>query len=180
MKFRARIRFEPPEVQQTMQQHPEIIADERKNLLEMLQMEGVRAASEAAPVHKRPLRDSLFPGRMDSATELLPGSRPTRATVGSKLIYAGPQEDAAAYTARKKWWPPHEPIRDWVRLNHAKFGVSSDSEINRVAFFIRRKIATQGIKPKNYLAAGFDRVVEIAPRAVTEAAKNIIRKLGFR
>jgi len=176
MKMSMKVRFTPADVQKKILAHPEILREERYNLLDMLRAEGVNAASRAAPEDRRTLRDSLFPTHPQTFTE----TTQEKATIGSKLIYAGPQEDASKYTQRKKWWPPHEPIRDWVYRNRGSFGVNTEEDINRIAFFVRRKIAFQGIEPKNYLKAGLEAVIKVAPRAVELTAEKLLQRLGLK
>lgn len=156
--------------------HPEILAEERRNLLETLMWVGVRASNQAAPNDRDGLRQSLFPGAADTFTVL----ENTRATIGSKLIYAGAQEDASEYTSRKKWWPPSQPIEDWVRRNAGKLGVTDESDVERVAFFVRAKIAFQGIEPKRFMQKGYQAVLDKLSSALELTANRLMERLGLK
>lgn len=176
MKVTVGVRWVPADLRERIRRSPEIVDAERYNLLDELRAEGTAAGTEEAPVDRSTLRQSLAPGH----SQTMSVTRATRAIIGSKLPYAGAQEDAELHTVRRTWWPPMEPIRDWVRRKRAAFGVSSETEINRVAYFVRKKIALQGIRPKRYLAAAYEAIVQAAPRAVEAAAKRIVERLGLK
>lgn len=170
MKFDLQIKWNPKSVINRMKKSPEIINDEMYDLLDTLRVQGTRAAEKKAPDDRSGLRQSLYPGpKSFSVTTVV------HAVIGSKLPYAAAQDQGT-----RPFWTPVQPIKDWVHRNNEKFGISKrESEVNRVTYFVRRKIARHGIKGKHYLNAGLNAVRRHTPRAVREAVDKIIRRLGL-
>ncbi len=175
MRLNVTIRWTPADFPGRFGRYRSVIETGVSNLVKALLMVGVREATREAPIDRRRLRDSLGPGASQSFSR----AYPTYATLGSRLIYAGAQEDADQFTARKRWWPPFEPIREWVRRKRGAFGISSAAEIGRVAAAIRRKIALRGIRPKRYLQAGMRAVEREASGLAERHVKAMLRGMGF-
>lgn len=172
----VKVRWEPPDVVKQLRAHPEVVAHEMSYMMEEVRAVGVREAVKAAPVDRGTLRQTLYPGEAQTYTM----SDATKAIIGSKLIYTGPQEDAQEFTRRKRWWPPHKELREWVYRHRQAFGLTTDKEIESVTFLVRRKIATKGIAPRRFLKAGFDAIMVMLPKAVEDAAERILKSLKLK
>lgn len=144
--------------------------DESLRLMKKLQYIGASAASKAAPADRRRLRDSLFVGRANSASLV----RESEAIVGSKLVYAGAQEDAAKWTKRKRWFPPIAALETWV----VRKRIASKEEARSVAFLVARSIARKGIKPKHYMVAAKGKVTAEAPKQFRVMTENIAKRIA--
>ena len=173
--IRVRVTWVPPDTAARLAASPTIVPRSMLRMMERLQVTGLRASSTKAPVDKRHLRDSLYPGRPGSASMV----SPFRMLMGSNLPYAGAQEDAARFTARKKWRPPYAAIKDWVRRRRLNLGVEA-RDVARVAWAIRNKIATKGIRPKHYMQAGFEAILAVLPREVERTADEMLKEAGLK
>ena len=173
--IRVRVTWVPDDVPGRLLAAPQVMSTCMRRLMERVQVVGLRASSTKAPVDKRHLRDSLYPGRPGTASMV----SPFRMLLGSNLPYAGAQEDAARFTTRKKWRPPYAAIKDWVRRRRLNLGVEA-KDVARVAWAICNKIATKGIRPKHYMQAGFEAILAVLPREVERTADEMLKEAGLK
>lgn len=93
-----------------------------------------------APVDRGVLRASIMP-------EVVTMSKTVEGVVGSNVKYAPAQE-----LGTRPFWPPFQPIYEWVRRKRMATG----SAIYAVAKGVQRGIAVRGIKGKLFLKRGLD------------------------
>lgn len=138
------MRMNPPDLLMRLAKGSELVGDEAYSMLRRLHEIGADAAAAAAPHEFGTLGDSLHLGGPSTASVVTA----TMAIIGSRLPYFGAQEDSAGGQA---WWPPAAPIEAWV----ARKGLAGDDDVETVAFWIRRKIASVGITPHHFMRTGF-------------------------
>ena len=73
--------------------------------------------------------------------------------VGTNLkTKSGYPYPVGVHEGTKPHWTPKNVIREWVRL---KLNIKKEPELSRATFFIRRKIATKGIKGRPFMQIVF-------------------------
>jgi len=179
MKLTMRIEYTPRDLRQRLEAGQGVINEELVGSLTTMREKVTAVATKFAPVDRRGLRTSLQPGRTDTYTTTDVARK--RALVGSKLPYAAVHE----FGRDDGWWPPRQPIRDWVYRNRRKFGVgggkAGQREVDRIAYLVRRKIARRGIKGKHYLQRALESIFPaFARRALQQAAEAILKRLGLK
>lgn len=70
----------------------------------------------------------------------------------------------------KPHWPPHKPLRQWVRK---KLNPATD-ELDSIAFLIRRKIAQEGTKAKPFLAVAIRALRDEIPGRIEAAIARAV------
>jgi hypothetical protein len=65
--------------------------------------------------------------------------------------------------------PPLEPLKDWVRL---RLDLADEAEIERVAFAIQRKIATEGTEPTFFIEKSMPAIEEYLEFAMREVLRG--------
>jgi hypothetical protein len=159
----------PPDLILRLANGSRLVDDEAYEMLLRLHEIGASTGAAAAPYETGTLGESLFLGGPSTASIVTP----TRAVIGSNLPYFGAQEDALEHTARGVWWPPSEPIEAWVMRK----GLADDQDVQTVAYWIRRKIATVGITPHHFMRAALGAVESAVPFEAESMAERVAERI---
>ena len=125
-------------------------------------------AKKYAPVDSGRLRNGLF-------VELPEGRRGGVRFVTSPSPYAYVMEHGRKPGGK---WPPEAPISLWVRR---QLGIPPEDPRHASAvYFLRRKIAKQGIQPRAFFQLAADFGNEEARRVFDRAMRHVGRKLERR
>lgn len=110
-----------------------------------LQSAGYRGVGAVVEAINSPNPVDGTPPAVDEGTLMRSVSFEPSAT-GGRIVVDAPH---ASYMdlGTRPFWPPFQPLFDWAKR---KFG-ASDSEARRIAFLVRRKIATYGLKPRHFM-----------------------------
>jgi hypothetical protein len=118
------------------------------------------SAKVYAPVDRGVLRASIMP-------DVVTMNKTVEGVVGSNVIYAAAQE-----LGTKPFWPPLQPLVEWVKRK----GMASGAAIYAVAKGVQRAIARRGIKAKLFLKRGLDenreRILQIFDDMVTKVVEK--------
>lgn len=142
------------QVDQDLSGQPAVEAMHRATLLV------VGTAKQAAPVDRGALRASILP-------EVVTMNRRVEGVVGSNLKYAPAQE-----LGTRPFWPPFQPIYEWVRRKRLATGAA----IYAVAKGVQRSIARRGIKGKLFLQRGLDQNREKILQIFDEMVMKVLSK----
>jgi hypothetical protein len=165
--FNIKLEWSPKDVQKKLGQSKEITEEAMKAGMNELMKFGTQKAQMFAPKYSGQTRGSLDPLSPYSLAK----ATPTEAVIGTKY-YIGVVREFGT----KPFWPPQESVAKWVRDK----GIASGSEAERVAFFVRKKIAQKGIKGKHFIWGGAQEAMKKATEIMEQAAEKLLKGLGLK
>lgn len=141
------------------------MAAQNTAILQTLAGDLEREVATRTPINTGLLRNSVF-AEVRGASELFPG----RLVAGIGETYASFLEFGT-----RPHWPNLQALRLWAKR---KFSLRTETEVNRVAFLVGRKISQRGTKAHRMLERGVSAVDAQMGREVKQWAQEIVRAMA--